>query len=87
MATLHLLPNVTWGGRPYGLVENVVTHPKHRRSGIGRAVLTAALDHAWTHQAYKVMLMTGDKRGVRGFYEAVGFSAEDKHAMVIRAAS
>ena len=84
MATLHLLPNVTWQGRPYGLIENVVTQPEHRRGGIGRAVLQTALAHAWQQSAYKIMLMTGQKRGARGFYEAVGFSAEDKHAMVIR---
>ena len=84
MATLHILPNVTWGGRPYGLLENVVTHPDHRHQGIGRAVLQGALDHAWTQNAYKVMLMTGQKRGAKKFYEAVGFSSEDKHALVIR---
>lgn len=84
MATLHVLPNVTWSGRPYGLVENVITHPDHRLQGIGRAVLQAALDHAWQATAYKVMLMTGQKRGAKDFYEAVGFSSEDKHAMVVR---
>ncbi len=84
MATLHLLPNVTWNGRPYGLVKNVATHPDHRRKGIGRSVLQAAISHAWQANAYKVMLMTGQKRGAKGFYEAVGFSSEDKHAMVIR---
>ncbi len=84
MATLHLLPNVTWDARPYGLAENIVTHPAHRQKGIGRAVLEAALSHAWAAQAYKVMLMTGQKRKAKGFYESVGFSSEDKHAMVIR---
>jgi GNAT superfamily N-acetyltransferase len=84
MATLHLLPNVTFAGRPYGLIENVVTHPDHRRRGIGRAVLQAALDHAWAASAYKVMLMTGPARNAVGFYEAVGFCSEDKHAMVMR---
>lgn len=84
MATLHILPNVTWGGRPYALIENVVTDRNHRKRGIGRAVLLGALDQAWRADAYKVMLLTGQNRGARGFYESVGFSAEDKDAMVIR---
>ena len=84
MVTLHLLPNVTWNARPYGLIENVVTHHQHQRRGYGRAVLQAAIDAAWDADAYKVMLMTGQKRGAKGFYESVGFSSEDKHAMVTR---
>lgn len=84
MATLHLLPNVTWSARPYGLIENVVTARAYHHRGLGRAVLRAAVDAAWAAEAYKVMLMTGQKRGVKGFYEAVGFSSEEKHAMVIR---
>ena len=31
MLTLHLLPNVTWGGRPYALIENVATARSHQR--------------------------------------------------------
>jgi len=84
MATLHLLPNVTWGGRPYGLVENVVTHCDHRKRGIGRALLSAIAEAAWAANAYKIMLMTGQQRGARGFYESCGFSSEDKFALVMR---
>jgi GNAT superfamily N-acetyltransferase len=84
MVTLHILPNVTWGGRPYGLIENVITRPDHRRTGLGRAALEHALARAWEADAYKVMLLTGQKRGALGFYTAVGFSSEDKHGLVIR---
>jgi GNAT superfamily N-acetyltransferase len=45
--TLVTIPNLTRGVRPYGLIENVVTHPDHRRTGLGRAVLSFALDAAW----------------------------------------
>jgi GNAT superfamily N-acetyltransferase len=84
MATLHILPNVTSGGRPYGLIENVITHGAYRNRGFGRLVLRALSEAAWTHNAYKLMLMTGQKRGARGFYESCGFSSEDKFALVMR---
>lgn len=84
MATLHLLPNVVWQGRPYGLIENVVARSSHRKRGFGRSAMAAAMDAAWAAGAYKIMLMTGQKRGAKGFYEALGFSDKDKFAMVIR---
>ena len=84
MLALHLLPNVTWNARPYGLVENVITTQSHRKRGIGKALLQHAINRAWVAGAFKVMLMTGKKRGATGFYKAAGFGAEDKTAMVIR---
>ncbi len=86
MVTLHLLPNVTWDARPYGLIENVVTRGDKRKQGLGRAVMQFALDQAWSANAYKVMLLTGQKRGALGFYTSLGFSQEDKHGLVIRRA-
>ena len=84
MLTLHLMPNVTWGARPYGLIENVVTSERYRKRGIGKHLMQAALARAWAADAYKVMLMTGQKRDAKQFYEKAGFSSEDKHAMVAR---
>lgn len=84
MLTLHLLPNVTWGARPYGLIENVITTASHRKRGIGKRLMQHAVTQAWHANAFKIMLMTGKKRAAAGFYEAVGFSSEDKTAMVIR---
>lgn len=84
MVTLHLLPNVLWNGRPYALIENVVTARDQQKQGLGRRAMQAAIDAAWDADAYKIMLMTGKKRGAAGFYKALGFSSEDKHAMVLR---
>ena len=82
--TLHLMPNVTWGARPYGLIENVITTSNQQRRGIGKTLMQHAIAAAWDADAFKVMLMTGQKRGAAGFYEAAGFTSEDKTAMVIR---
>lgn len=84
MATLHLLPNMTSGGRPYALLENVVTDPEYQGQGIGRQVLQSCIDQARSANAYKVMLLTGEARGVRGFYEKLGFSDRKKHGMMLR---
>jgi GNAT superfamily N-acetyltransferase len=71
---LVIVPNLTRGARPYGLIENVITHPDHRRQGIGTRLLQHALDMAWAQQCYKVMLLTGRKdEAVFRFYENVGF--------------
>ena len=85
---LHLLPNLTRGCRPYGLIENVVTPAEHRRHGHGRAVLERALADAWALQCYKVMLLTGRlDAGTFRFYESAGFEREGKQAFVAKPAS
>ncbi|MFK7751142.1 MAG: GNAT family N-acetyltransferase [Sedimentitalea sp.] len=86
MATLHLLPNMTFDARPYGLVENVATLRAHQGQGFGRAVMTHLADSAWAHNAYKLMLLTGTELGARGFYEALGYNGDQKHAMILRRA-
>jgi GNAT superfamily N-acetyltransferase len=76
---LVVTPNLTRGAKPDGLIENVVTHPDHRRTGLGRAVLSAALDAAWKADCYKVMLATGSRREeTLRFYEGAGFERGGK---------
>lgn len=82
---ITVIPNLTRGCRPYSVIENVVTHEDHRRRGWGRAVMTAALDFAWSQRCYKVMLLTGRKdESVWRFYESLGFDRHDKIAFVAR---
>ncbi len=83
--TLIVIPNLTRGGRPYGLVENVVTHPDYRRRGLGTAVLKHALAAAWERGCYKVMLLTGSKKEeTLRFYEQAGFQRGVKIGFVAR---
>jgi GNAT superfamily N-acetyltransferase len=81
--TLHVLPNMTYAGAPYALIENVVTHNDFRRQGIGLALMDHVLDRALEAGCYKVMLLTGVERGAQGFYRACGFSDTLKSGMVI----
>ena len=72
--TLCIVPNLTHAARPFGVIENVVTHSDYRRRGLGHAVLAAALDTAWAADCYKVMLATGSQRPeTLRFYERAGF--------------
>jgi GNAT superfamily N-acetyltransferase len=83
--TIAVIPNLTRSCRPYGLIENVVTASTHRKQGLGKLVLQAALDFAWQRDCYKVMLMTArlDEPTLR-FYESAGFSRNDKQAFIAR---
>jgi len=81
--TLTIIPNLTRLGRPYGLIENVVTHPDYRKQGLGTQMLHHALNIAWEQNCYKVMLMTGSKReSTLHFYEQAGFKRDVKTGFV-----
>ena len=81
--TLAVVPNLTQGCRPFGVIENVVTRGDRRRRGYGRAVLLHALAHAWDRGCYKVMLMTGRRNeATYRFYESAGFDRHAKQAFV-----
>jgi GNAT superfamily N-acetyltransferase len=83
--TIAVIPNLTRGCRPYGVIENVVTHINHRRMGYGKSLLAHTLDFAWSADCYKVMLMTSRKdTGTRQFYESAGFDSHAKLAYVAK---
>ncbi|GLO72636.1 acetyltransferase [Phaeobacter inhibens] len=72
--TTIVIPNLTKGGRPYAIIENMVTHPDARGKGLGTTILDAACDRAWENGCYKVMLSTGSaRRSTLSFYENAGF--------------
>jgi GNAT superfamily N-acetyltransferase len=83
--TLTIIPNLTRSARPYGLIENVVTHPAFRKQGVATALLHRALEIAWEASCYKVMLLTGrtDEATLR-FYQKAGFEAGVKTGFVAK---
>lgn len=82
---LTVIPNLTRACRPYGLIENVVTHRAYRNRGLGKAVLARAVEVAWEQNCYKVMLMTGRKdEATLRFYQSAGFDPEGKQAFIAK---
>ena len=72
--TLVVVPNLTRGGSPYGLIENVVTRRDVRQRGYGRSLLDAASQAAWAAGCYKVMLLAGSTDpDIMNFYHGAGF--------------
>ncbi|UWU71932.1 GNAT family N-acetyltransferase [Bradyrhizobium sp. NC92] len=83
--TLAIVPNLSRGGRSYGVIENVVTHAEYRKLGLGRRVLAHALDLAARADCYKVHLATGSKRETTlRFYEGAGFERGGKTYFEVR---
>ena len=67
-------PNLLRDGRRHGFLENVVSHPELRGRGHGKAVVQAALAHAWTAGYHHVLMQSSRADpAVHGFCEALGF--------------
>jgi GNAT superfamily N-acetyltransferase len=82
---LTVIPNLTRGARPFGVIENVITHPDFRRQGVAKAILERAIETARQANCYKVMLMSGTSRqGAHALYEKVGFSKDTKLGFDLR---
>ena len=78
-----IVRNLTHRQRPYALIENVITHPQHRKKGYGSRILAAAKDIAEQNGCYKIMLMTGSKQeSTLDFYRRAGYNSGDKTAFV-----
>jgi GNAT superfamily N-acetyltransferase len=84
MATLNILPNMTYQARPYGVVENVATLPAFEGQGFGKMVMHAVAEAAWRADAYKIMLLSGRANKAEGFYRALGYDADEKHGFILR---
>jgi GNAT superfamily N-acetyltransferase len=80
-----VIPNITRDAAPYAVIENVVVDERLRGTGLGKEIMRATLDAAWSAGCYKAMLMTGSRReSTLGFYRACGFSQDAKTAFLAR---
>jgi GNAT superfamily N-acetyltransferase len=75
--TLNVCPNLSWSGRSYAIIENVIVSKQHRNQGIGKAILFYAKKLAQEIDCYKIALMTDSKKeSTLNFYRSAGFTAD-----------
>ena len=73
--TLNICANLSWSGRPYGIVENIIVTGNERGKGVGKSLLLFARRMAESKNCYKVLLMTKQKETETvSFYRSAGFS-------------
>jgi GNAT superfamily N-acetyltransferase len=83
--TIAIIPNLTRGGRPYAVIENVITKAEYRNKGIGRDIINMAVNFAKENSCYKVILLSSMKRTeAHKFYEAIGFDGKSKMGFELR---
>jgi GNAT superfamily N-acetyltransferase len=84
---IALMTNLASGGRPFAIIEHVVTLPPFRGRGLARATLQHALDFAWSQNCCKVMLLSGMQRpAAHALYESLGFRGDIERGFVIKPA-
>ncbi|GJM11604.1 MAG: hypothetical protein DHS20C12_00070 [Pseudohongiella sp.] len=75
--TLNVCANLSWSGRPYGIVENIIVTKSERGKGIGKSLLLFARRMAESKNCYKVALMsTPTDPETLSFFRSAGFSNE-----------
>ncbi len=74
--TLNVCANLSWSGRPYGIVENIIVTKNERNKGIGKSLLLFARRMAESRNCYKVALMAKESDAV-SFYRSAGFSSDE----------
>lgn len=78
-----IIPNLTHDQRPYAFVENVITDESYRGKGYATKCLGRAKEIALSENCYKMMLLTGSKKGsTLQFYRNAGYNSEDKTAFI-----
>jgi GNAT superfamily N-acetyltransferase len=76
---LYVMPNLSHGGRPFAIVENVVVDDTLRGQGLGRLLMDHAETRARAAGCYKVALTSNVKRvPAHAFYQSIGFEPTHK---------
>lgn len=72
---LVILDNIAHSGRPLAVVEQVAVDESLRGRGIGKRMMTHAMDEARAAGCYKLMLSSHvDRIDAHGFYDKLGFT-------------
>jgi GNAT superfamily N-acetyltransferase len=75
-ADLVVLANLTHGGAPWAMVENVIVDQAERRQGVGQALMNDIVRRCDEAGCYKVQLLSRKHRKeAHSFYASVGFEA------------
>lgn len=78
---LAIIPSLTHNVKPFGVIENVVTHGDYQKRGYASALLDRASEIAKEFDCYKVFLETGSqKESTLNFYSSCGFAMDQKHS-------
>jgi predicted N-acetyltransferase YhbS len=73
---LFIAPNLSHGGLPWALVENVIVDQKYRRQSIGKLLMDFAIARAKEAGCYRIGLSSDKTRKeAHQFYRALGFKA------------
>lgn len=71
---VYVLPNLSHGGRPFAVVENVIVDGTARGRGYGELLMGRAVEAARAAGCYKVTLTSNNRRAAaHRFYEGLGF--------------
>lgn len=71
---LLVMENLAHLGAPSGIVEDVVVAPEHHRRGIGRLMMTFAMEHCRERGCYKLALSANRiRKHAHAFYKSIGF--------------
>ncbi|WP_312037199.1 GNAT family N-acetyltransferase [Pseudoalteromonas sp. MMG012] len=82
---LGLNRSIANGGKPFAIIEHVVTGSEFRRQGLSRQVLEYAVALAWQPGCCKVMLLSGEElTAAHRVYESVGFKSGIEKGFVIK---
>ena len=82
---ISIIENLTRSGRPYGIIENVITASKYRRKGIGKELIETAVEYGKNNNCYKIILLSSSKRiEAHKFYESIGFNGNSKKGFELR---
>jgi GNAT superfamily N-acetyltransferase len=75
-ATLGIVPNLSYRGRPWAFVEGLVVDVSERREGYGEALMRYAIEEARGAGCYKLSLTSNKRRSeAHLFYQKLGFAA------------